>query len=53
MSMNFNTIFTCFTVHVHKYKMHMQTVFFSNSALTRLLCLCKGGSRGWELASIS
>ena len=27
--------------------------FFSYSALTRLLCLYKGGSRGWELVSIS
>ena len=43
MNMNFNTIFTCFTVHVYLIGMCQ---FFSYSALTQLLCLCKGGSRG-------
>ena len=50
MNINFNTIFTCFTIHVHIIGMGQ---FFSYSALMRLLCLCKGGSRGWELVSIS
>ena len=43
MNMNLNTIFTCFTVHVHIIGMCQ---FFSYSTLTRLLCLCKGGSMG-------
>ena len=43
MNINFNTIFTCFTVHVHIIGMCQ---FFSYSTLTRLLCLCNGGSRG-------
>ena len=43
MNINVNTIFTCFTVHVHIIG---KCQFFSYSTLTRLLCLCKGGSRG-------
>ena len=38
--MNFNTIFTCFTVQVHIIGMCQ---FFSYSALTRFICCCKGG----------
>ena len=43
MNIHFDTVFTCFTVHIHIIGMCQ---FFSYSTLTRLLCLCKGGSRG-------
>ena len=44
MNMNLDTMFTCFTVHVHIICIICRQ-FFSYNALTRLLCLCKGGSK--------